>query len=68
MKPKKKRQERRRRDMENDFNANGYDMDHKGGMFRVFNKKSKQQVRGLSWEQAKALWQECDHCLILQDQ
>jgi hypothetical protein len=43
-------------------------MDHKGGMFRVFNKKSKQQVRGLSWEQAKALWQECDHCLILQDQ
>ena len=68
MKPKKKRQERRQRSLENDFNTNGYDMDHKGGMFRVFNKKSKEQVRGLSWEQARALWQDCDHCIILQDQ
>ena len=67
MKPKKKRQERRRRDLENDFNTNGYNMDHKGGTFRVFNKKSKEQVRGLSWEKAIALWRDCDNCLILQD-
>ena len=68
MKPKKKRQQRRQRQLENDFNSNGYSMDHRGGMFRVFNKKSKEQVRGLSWEKALALWQNCDHCIILQDQ
>ena len=68
MKPKKKRQQRRQRQLENDFNTNGYNMDHRGGMFRVFNKKSKEQVRGLSWDKAVALWRECDSCIILQDQ
>ena len=65
MKPRKKRQERRQRSLENDINTNG--IDHKGGTFRVFNKETKEQVRGLSWEKATALWRESDNSIILED-
>jgi len=41
--------------------------EHRSGTFRVYNKKSKESVRGLSWEAAINLWRECNHCLILQD-
>ena len=41
--------------------------DHRGGSFRVFHRKSKQQTKGLNWKQAVELWRECDDCIILED-
>ena len=66
MKPKKKRQQRRQRGLENDFNTNGFSMDsHVSGTFRVYDKKTKENYRGLNWEQAVKLWNELGSAIIL---
>ena len=64
----KKRQQRRQRTLEKDFNTNGYDMDHRGGSFSVYCRKTKTYVaRGLSWEKAQDVWNEIGTAIILQD-
>ena len=61
----KKRAQRRMRQLENEINENG--MDHVGGQFRVFHRKSRQyQTPPLNWEEAVRFWQDCDDCIILQ--
>ena len=41
--------------------------DHRSGTFRVFNRKTKEQTRGLNWTAAVTLWQDSDNCIILED-
>ena len=41
--------------------------DHRSGTFRVLNRKTKQQTRGLNWTAAVKLWRDCDNCIILTD-
>lgn len=41
--------------------------DHRGGTFRVFNRETKEQKRGLNWQQAVDLWREWDNTIILED-
>ncbi len=61
----KKRQARRQRSLENDFNENGFDMDPTSGTFEVFDKKTKKRYRRLSWKRAVELWNELPSAVIL---
>ena len=41
--------------------------DHRSGTFRVFNRKTKEQTKGLNWKAAVELWQNSENCIILED-
>lgn len=66
---RKKRRQRRQRDLENEVNTYGVEgmAEHRGGTFRVLNKGTKEQKRGLSWQQATDLWREWGNSIILED-
>lgn len=39
--------------------------EHRGGTFRVYDKKTKESYRGLSWEEAVQKWNELGTAIIL---
>ena len=41
--------------------------DHRGGMFMVMHKETKEKRKGLNWQQAYDLWHEWNHAIILED-
>ena len=42
--------------------------EHRSGTFRVFNRKTKEQTKGLNWKAAVELWQNSEDCIILLDE